>query len=139
MPMIKAAGFSETSVHLFSWLKSGKEIFPFIENVHSGSAAQPASYLNCYRVFLLGVKQPGRKADRSYPSSNDVKNEMRYNYSIPRVSIKWKWEISRYVRNVHTFFRIEATGLRNIVSQKVPLFCRFCGAKIQRTTTLKKI
>lgn len=43
MSMIKAAGLSETSVHLLSWLKSGKEIFPFTENVHNGSGAQPIS------------------------------------------------------------------------------------------------
>jgi len=71
MSMIKAAGLSETSVHLLSWLKSGKEIFPFTENVHNGSGAQPASYLKGYRVSLLEVKQLEREADRCYPYSND--------------------------------------------------------------------
>jgi len=60
MPMIEAVGISETSVHLFSRLKSGQEIFPVIENVHAGSEAKPASYLNGYRVSLPGVKHPGR-------------------------------------------------------------------------------
>jgi len=83
MPMIEAVDLSETSIHMFSWLKSLKEIFPFIENVHTGYEAQPASYLNGYRVSLLRVKQPGREDDRSYPSSNDVKNERRYNSSPP--------------------------------------------------------
>jgi hypothetical protein len=61
MSMIKAAGLSETSVHLLSWLKSGKGIFPFTENVHTGSVSQPASYLNGYRVSLLEVKQLNNK------------------------------------------------------------------------------
>jgi hypothetical protein len=79
-----------------------------------------------------------READRSYPSNNDVKNERRYNSSTPNASIKWKWGISRYVWNAGISFRIEATGLQNVVSQKAPLFYTICGAKIQRTTTLKK-
>ena len=105
MPMIVAVDLSETSVHLFSWLKSGKEIFPFIDNVHIGSGAQLASYLNGYRVSLLGVKKPGCEDDRFYLSSNDVKNERRYNSSLPNASIKWKWGISRYVWNADTCMR----------------------------------
>jgi hypothetical protein len=89
MPVIEAVYLSEKSVQLFSWLKSRKEIFPSIENVHTGYGAQP-TYLNGYRVSLLGVKQPGLEDDRSYPSSNDGKNERRYDSSPPYTSIKWK-------------------------------------------------
>jgi len=68
-----------------------------MENVHTGSEAQPASYLNEYRASLPGVKQPGREANCSYPSKNNVKNERTYNSSPPNACIKWKWGISRYV------------------------------------------
>jgi hypothetical protein len=42
------------------------------------SGAHRASYPMGTRVSLLGVRQPGRKADHSPPSSAEVKNAWNY-------------------------------------------------------------
>jgi hypothetical protein len=46
----------------------------FLYNVQMGSEAHPASYPMGNVDNFLGVKQPGRQADHSAPSSAEVKN-----------------------------------------------------------------
>jgi hypothetical protein len=49
--------------------------FSIHHRVQNGSGAHPASYPI---ALSLGVKQPGRGADHSNPSSAEVKNEWSY-------------------------------------------------------------
>jgi len=42
--------------------------------VQTGSGVHPAFYPMSIRALTLGIKWPGREADHSHPSSDDVKN-----------------------------------------------------------------
>jgi hypothetical protein len=46
--------------------------FSLLRNVHTNSGAQPASYPMGSRGFFPGVKQQGREADHSLPSSAEI-------------------------------------------------------------------
>jgi hypothetical protein len=52
---------------------AGAENFSLHHRVQNGSGAHPASYPMGARGSFLGVKQPGREADHSPPSSAEVK------------------------------------------------------------------
>jgi hypothetical protein len=51
----------------------GAENFSLHHCVQKGSGAHPASYPMSTRALSLEVKQPGREADHSPPSSSEVK------------------------------------------------------------------
>jgi hypothetical protein len=55
---------------------AGAGNFSLHHRVQNGSAALPASYPMGTRGSFPGVKRPGRGADRSFPSSAEVKECM---------------------------------------------------------------
>jgi hypothetical protein len=52
---------------------AGAGNFPLHHRVHNGSGAHPGSYTMGRGALSLGVKRPAREADRSPPSSAEVK------------------------------------------------------------------
>jgi hypothetical protein len=56
---------------------------PSLNTVQRASEAHPASYSMGTGVLSSVVKRPGREADHSPPSSSQVTNEWRYNYTPP--------------------------------------------------------
>jgi hypothetical protein len=52
--------------------------FSLHHHVETGSGAYPTPYSMGTRGFFPGVKRPGREADRTPPSSAEVKNAWSY-------------------------------------------------------------
>jgi hypothetical protein len=61
----------------------GAESFSPHHRVQTESGAHPASYPMCTSGYFHGVKQLGREADQSLPSSAEVKNEWGYSSTPP--------------------------------------------------------
>jgi hypothetical protein len=57
--------------------------------VQTGSAAHPASYPMGIGGSFPEVKQTGREADHSPPSSAEVKKEWSYTSTLPYVFMTW--------------------------------------------------
>jgi hypothetical protein len=62
---------------------AGAGNFSVLHHVQTGSGAHPASFPMGTGVSFLGLKRPEREADRSPPSSADVKNAWRYTSTLP--------------------------------------------------------
>jgi hypothetical protein len=54
-------------------IPAGARDFSLHHRVQTGSGAHPASYPMVTRALSLAVKQPGREADLSLPSTAEVK------------------------------------------------------------------
>jgi hypothetical protein len=68
---------------------AGAGNFSLHHRIQNGSGAHPASYPMGTRNFSLGVKQPGREANHSPPSSVEVKNSWSYTSTPQCVFMAW--------------------------------------------------
>jgi hypothetical protein len=68
--------------------RQGKR-FSILQNVKTGCGAHPPSHQMDTGVPYPGVKQPGREANHSPPSSADIKNAWSCNSTPPNVFMEW--------------------------------------------------
>jgi hypothetical protein len=64
----------------------GQDFSP-LQVVQTGLAAHAASYPMVNRGFIPGAKRPGREADRSLPTTAEVKNTWIYTSTPPYVFV----------------------------------------------------
>jgi hypothetical protein len=62
-----------SGLQILTWAKE----LPLLQNAHIESGAHPPSNSISTETPSKGIKKPGLKADRSPPSSAEVKNEWR--------------------------------------------------------------